>query len=396
MEQNKKLKIAVFTDSFYPGVGGTEQATLGLANALKNMNNQVIVCCPKFKGYDDSKFAFDVLRTNSIKLTDNDYMALPSVSGRFKKQIKNFKPDIIHCQSVSGMTRYALKYGKKYKIPVLITVHTKFKTAFSKNIKSKFIVNCMIKDIAKKLKRANGVFSVSCDMKKEISDYGYKNEVVVVKNGSTYNKIEIVDDYLQKIRQKYNLTKSDNILIFVGLIVKYKNIQFSLDALKIVKEKLPDFKFVIVGYGPDFDYFKKYVEKINLTENVIFTNKIYDKTELAGLYKISDLLLFPSIFDSDGLVIVEAAVNQTPTITLENTGASERLTNDVSGFVVKNDLQTYADKILYLLKNKDILKTVGTNAEKMLPKSWDETAKEYYDKYLKVIEKSDNKDNKKD
>ncbi|MGN1213179.1 MAG: glycosyltransferase [Christensenellales bacterium] len=391
MEQNKKLKIAVFTDSFYPGVGGTEQATLGLANALKNMNNDVVVCCPKFKGYDDSKFAFDVLRTNSIKLTDNDYMALPSVSGSFKKQIKNFKPDIIHCQSVSGMTRYALKYGKKYKIPVLITVHTKFKTAFSKNVKSKFIVNCMIKDIAKKLKRANGVFSVSCDMKNEISDYGYKNEVIVVKNGSTYNKIEIVEDDLQKIRQKYNLTKSDNILIFVGLIVKYKNIQFSLDALKIVKEKFPDFKFVIVGYGPDFDYFKKYVEKINLTENVIFTNKIYDKTELAGLYKISDLLLFPSVFDNDSLVVVEAAANQTPTITLENTGTSERLTNDVSGFVVKNDLQTYADKILFLLKNKDILKTVGINAEKMLPKSWDDTAKEYYDKYLTVIAKNDNK-----
>ena len=65
------MRIAIFTDSFLPGVGGTEKAVLGLATALAE-NNEVVVCAPYYSRKYKDDFRFQVLRANSIKITNND------------------------------------------------------------------------------------------------------------------------------------------------------------------------------------------------------------------------------------------------------------------------------------------------------------------------------------
>src|SRR5574344_1775453 len=208
------MRIAIFTDSFLPGVGGTEKAVLGLASALKNNGNEVLVACPKYKNYNDKDFNFPVARAKSIKLTDNDYLALPFISYNFKKQIESFKPELIHCQSISGMTSYALKYAKRYKIPVYITVHTKFKTAFERSIKLKFIVNLLIKDMMKKLNKCDKVFTVSKDMAEELKTYGYNKNSIVIKNGTTFTKQKNLDELKNLARDKYNLSDNEFKFLF--------------------------------------------------------------------------------------------------------------------------------------------------------------------------------------
>lgn len=98
-----------------PGVGGTEKAVLGLASAMKEMGKDVVVRCPNFDNHDDSVFNFPVLRCKSVKISPNDVCAFPALSRKFKKQLKDFAPDIIHCNTVSPMTAFALKYAKKCK-----------------------------------------------------------------------------------------------------------------------------------------------------------------------------------------------------------------------------------------------------------------------------------------
>ena len=166
------MRIAIFTDSFLPGVGGTEKAVLGLANALSE-NNKVVVCAPYYSRKYKDDFGFQVLRANSIKITNNDYFAFPFTSHKFKKALNEFNPEIIHCQSVSPMARFAIHYAKKHNIPVVMTVHTKFKTAFERSIKSKVIVNALIKNLVKKLNKVKQVYTVSNDMIDELKSYGY-------------------------------------------------------------------------------------------------------------------------------------------------------------------------------------------------------------------------------
>ena len=84
---------------------------------------------------------------------------------------------------------------------------------------------------------------------------------------------------------------------------------------------------------------------------------------------------------------MEAAVHKTPAITIENTGSSERITNNVSGFIVKNDVKAFADKIIYLLRHKELLKQAGEKAADMIPTTWEQTATAYVDEYNKLLQK---------
>ncbi|MGN1162977.1 MAG: glycosyltransferase [Christensenellales bacterium] len=380
------MKIAIFTDSFLPGVGGTEKAVLGLANALSE-NNKVVVCAPyNSRKYKDD-FGFQVLRANSIKITNNDYFAFPFTSHKFKKALNEFNPEIIHCQSVSPMARFAIHYAKKHNIPVVMTVHTKFKTAFERSIKSKVIVNALIKNLVKKLNKVKQVYTVSNDMIDELKSYGYHGEVKVIRNGATFNRINNLEDVKKLAIKKYNLSEEENIFLYVGHIVKFKNLEFTINALKILKDRGINFKMLFVGHGFDDDYFKNLCKKLGLHENVIFTGQITDKDLLSSLYGAGELFLFPSIFDNDPLTIVEAALHHVPAITIKNTGSSERITNNVSGFVVENNVQEFANKIMEVISDKPHLKQIGDEAEKTIPKDWDTTAEEYLTEYCKVLTK---------
>ena len=186
-------------------------------------------------------------------------------------------------------------------------------------------------------------------------------------------------------QEKYGLDNSDNVMLFVGHIVKFKNLEFICNALKIVHDKGYQFKMLFVGHGLDDDYFIKLTEKLGLKDKVIFTGQITDKNMLSSLYSVGNLFLFPSYFDNDPLTIVEAALHKVPALTLKGAGSSERIDNEVSGFIIENDVNAYAEKIMLLLDNKKIAKTAGEKAEQLIPKEWFKTANEYLGEYKKFV-----------
>ena len=143
------MRIAIFTDSFLPGTGGTEQAVKRLATALSK-TDEVMVCAPDYHtNFDDSSsFPFKVARAKSIKLTSNDFWARPFYSRKFKKTLEEFQPDVIHCNHWGMMSGYANHYAKKHNVPLVYTVHTKFKYCHDYSFKLGFISNLIINEVA--------------------------------------------------------------------------------------------------------------------------------------------------------------------------------------------------------------------------------------------------------
>ena len=376
----KKMKIAIFTDSFFPTLGGTERAVLGLANELLAQNHEVAVFCPNHPDAANFQFDFPVYRCPSVGLTANDRMALPRFSRKFQKQIMAFKPDIIHCQSVSGIANAGIRYGVKNNAPVVFTVHTKFRQALMGSIKIKFIVDLYVRIIAKRINKANVVCTVSHDMVEELKKYGVKKPVSVVRNGMMFNR-EILSEETKNIAiKKYNISSKDVVLLFVGRIVKVKNIDLIFDALKTLNN--PGCKMIFAGDGPDLAYFKALAEK-QMLSNVVFAGKV-SEDELKSLYYNADLFVFPSVFDNDPLVVTEAAIFETPAITLAGTGSAERITNGQDGFIASSpeDFKLLLSK---LCSQKELLKPVGMAAAQSIPKTWAQAAEEYLNVYKKLL-----------
>ena len=370
------MKIAIFTDSFLPGIGGTENVVLRLSKELSK-NHEVIVFAPDYhRPYEENlELPFKVVRAKSIGFTKNDYWAMPGATKLIKKTLDEFKPDVLHTHTLGMMAGYANKYGKKHNIPVICTVHTKFKYCYKHVFKLNILINILLAHVIKRAEKADRVCSVSYSMIPELKSYGLKNkEVTVIKNGND-----------SKAEHEIVKTKNDKfVILYVGMIIGYKNLGFSLSALAELKKRRSDFVFYMVGRGSHEKKFKKMSEKLGLKDNVIMTGAITDRNKLNEIYAMSDLFLFTSIFDNDGLVILEAADMGTPALVIENTGASERFIPEQTGFVAKYDAVSVADKIEELMGEREKLVEVGKRARSIfIP--WEKVAEDYLNIYKEEI-----------
>lgn len=383
------MKVEIFTDSYLPGIGGTEKAVVGICNGLIQNGHQVAVACPKYKTLPPD-LGYPVFRSKSLHLFGQNYAALSSFSSKFKKQIKDFNPDIIHCNTVNDMLTRSLKLSKKLHIPVVATVHTKYKECYLHDSKSKIITYFLLKSMVRKLNKVDIITTVSNDMKNELIKYGVKNKIIIIKNGCDYLKNENIDESIILAKEHFKFENNPFIFLFVGRLEKIKNINFSLDMLAELKKEYSNFKFIIVGDGADKKHFVDKVATLGLSDNVIFSGVVKDKKILNSIYAMSNLLLFPSTFDSDGLVVLEAASNKTPAIAIKGTGPSERITPDFNGFICENNLQSYLEKVKQIINNKDLLNLVSTNAYNTMLKTWDKVVPEYVAIYKKLLNKYKN------
>ncbi len=370
------MKIAIFTDSFLPSIGGTENAVHRFAQALSKEHEVMVLAPNGHKEFDDNAFPFKVARAKSIGVTNNDFWAHPALSKKMKKALDDFKPDIVHSQTVGMMAAFANKYAKKHGLPSICTIHTKFRYCYKDALKVKLFAEILLRYVMRRPKKADRVCTVSNSMIPELKSYGLKRDVTVIKNGN---------DGAPMMCEK-QVGQGAFKIIFVGRIIDYKNIKFSLDCLKELKKRRSDFVFYLVGRGPHVKKFSKYAEKIGLKDNVVFTGAITDKTKLRKMYAESDLFFFTSIFDNDGLVVMEAANEGTPSLVLKDTGAAERLTDGVTGFTAENNVKAVSEKLEYLMDSREILVEVGKNAGTIFT-SWQETVDLYLDIYRQEIDK---------
>ncbi len=370
------MKIALFTDSFLPGVGGTENAVLNFANTLAK-ENEVMLFAPKYsREFDDNAYDFKIIRAKSIKITDNDFWAMPRSTKTIKKALDEFKPDILHSHTMGMMAGYANGYAKKHNIPSILTAHTKYGYCYRDALKSNLLSKIVLKHIIRRANNASRVCSCSYSMIDELKSYGGKKEVTVIKNGvirdlNQYTKPELTGDFT---------------FLYVGLISTFKNIEFSLRALSLVKKTRKDFKFKIIGQGPDIKKLTKKAKKLGLENNVEFIGVVRDRNLLNDYYANADLFLFPSIFDNDPLVVIESANRGTPALVLENTGASERLTDRVTGFISKPDETSFAQKILSLMNDRELIRKVGQNSDS-INSSWEQATDKYINVYKEELAK---------
>ncbi len=382
MNKDKTLNIAVFTDSFLPGTGGTENAILNMCRGLAQLGHHVKIYCPTYHNPEENNFKeFEVFRVPSMKLSSNDMMAMPSrCKKRLIKDVEEFNPDIIHYCTASGMAKTALKIGKKLKKPVVATMHTKFKEAFYCSSKSKLITYAMIKTLAHRLNKTTcGVTTVSNDMAEQLKLYGYKKQPIVIRNGAPF---------LEKHQVTENVNKDDVFtFLFCGHISKLKNIHFSIKCLSKLKNNygFDKFRFVLIGGGDYKKQLQKLARKLGIQDKLEFKGLVRDKALLSKLYSEGNLFLLPSPFDNDPLVVIEAAKNEVPTLALHNYGCGERITDNVNGYLANYNEADYTKRIWEIIQNKELYAKVKKNASNLQGLSWKEIAKQYCQLYNSAI-----------
>lgn len=389
----KKLKIAMFMDSWYPDVNGV---ILVMDNLLKNMHKcaEVTLVVPKMeKDYDDSIYPFKVIRVDSIQLPLANYkLGLVDLEYfKLKKLFKNLDFDIIHIHSPFALGRLGVRVAKDKNIPVVATMHTRWEFEFEKYLKSKKAANLIIKQLIKTYNKCDSCIALNNSLIKVYNNYGYTGKYERINNGTELEIVKNKDKAAERINNLFKLDKNDIVFLFVGRITSIKNIFFILDSLKELKNRNFKFKMIYVGDGPDYESLSKKIKEYKLSNEVIMAGKIMDRELLKSIYYRANLFLFPSLFDASSLVQIEAASQETPTLFIEGAVTADTVENNINGFTAKYDVKLYADRIEEIMNNKKLYNRVKEKAKHDLAKSWKDISLETYNYYLRTIEEYNKK-----
>ncbi|MBQ6546709.1 MAG: glycosyltransferase [Bacilli bacterium] len=388
MEHKKRLKIGIFMDNFYPSIDGVVVVIDNLASMLAKFNDVTVVVPNTESHNEDYKRPYDVIRITSVKMPLTEYkVGLPraKMTKEYKKLIKK-DFDIVHIHSPFTMGKLGLKLARQMNIPCICTVHTRFDLEVAKMVKSKVITKGVMKSIIKTFNDCDNCIVVNDPVIDDIKSFGYKNKATIIYNGTDLEPLKEKEKYIKMINKLYDLKEKDRVLVFVGRITSVKNIFFLLKSLKLLKEDGVKYKMLFVGSGPDEKKLKSKIKSYKLQDCVQMTERISDRILLSAIYARADLLLFPSLMDTSSLVRIEAAVNETPGLFIDNSMVGVTIQDNINGFLSPLDETKYKDRIKEIINNKKLLKKVSKKARETLGKSWKTIADETYEEYLKTIE----------
>lgn len=385
----RKLKIGIFIDNYYPTIDGVVVVVDNYAKELSKIA-EVVVIAPSYGYKNDKKnnSLYRIIRIKSIKVPIINYQfAIPEIDIKCKNKLIKENFDIIHIHSPFNIGKLGLSIAKSCNIPVVATMHSQFKKDFLRWTKSEKISDILTSVIMNVYNNCDECWAVNQKIANLFQEYGYKGQPIVMNNATEFETIKdkIKTDTL--VNKKYNLKETDTVLLFVGRINILKNVLFIIDVLNNLKKKKIDFKMLFVGNGPDVSALKQKIEEYGLKNNVILCGEVKNRELLKSIYSRSKLFIFPSLYDASSLVQIEAASQKTPTIFLEGAITASTITNDVNGWIGPNNSEKFANKIIEILKNKQLYDNVVEKAYKDIYKTYKQMAKKIYKRYLYLIKK---------
>ena len=342
------MKIAM-VGQFPPHVGGVGVHIYTLSKELVNQGHEVYVITYPHKNIQD---------IDGIHVIGTKGLNIPGVRGlMFKKNaqkalenlLQKEDIDIIHGHYLFPAGAAAVEVGNKHEIKTYVTAHG---SDMFEVYKKQPLMRSTIKNV---LKRADCVLAVSNALRHEIIATGVTG--ISEKTKLSWNSVD-VDKFSS---EENNSFKNENnlldkpIVMFVGNLIKRKNVESLLEAKKIANS---DYYLVVVGDGPLFKKLNKKVEEENIRD-VIFTGS---RSDVENIIPSCDVLILPSFSESFGLVLIEALACGKPVIGSNVGGITEIINDDVGLLVDPNKISSIARAIDQVINDEEFRLNLSSNA----------------------------------
>lgn len=398
-ERTTKLKIGLFTDTYHPTVNGIVVVVDILREQLEKFGHEVIVFCPT-----DRKIAASLP-------ADPKVIRFPSVKGAFyedydlslffpPKELKCVKemgldvilfltPGQIGLMGVYAATKLHLPLVAQYStdlyeyvdhyplvLPGIVALAAAVPFAVKlegkelvewlravrpgrRNVMGKRIISGVLPLINQKCAAVVVLSRKSLNQLRRWQG-SEKSRFDLIPIGvdplPPFPKAEIL-----RFRSDLGIMPEDKVLLYVGRLGSEKNIELLISAVgELFQNSHGGIKLLLVG---DFEYrvtLEKIAEASPASESIIFAGKM-PRESLGLAYGAADIFVFPSLTDTQGLVLHEAALFGLPIVMVDDQ-LSEVVIDGKNGFIVKNDAIEFAAAIKQLLNDPMMLKQFGASS----------------------------------
>lgn len=384
------LRVALVSDAFLPIIDGVCRVVYEYANALGTRGHTCYVIAPLNDAGFRGRFPFEIIDFQGVTIPGNArYLTgVASLDKHYMTRISTVALDVIHAHSPGPAAFEAIRLANKLKVPLIGTFHTKFFDDFYSVTKSEGLATLGVKYVADFYDRCDEVWAVSNFAADALREYGYKGRIEIVQNGVDINPQPRLEEQTGQLARTAFALTNQPILLFVGQMHWKKNIRCIIEAAGLLYRSGWEFQLVFAGQGPDFEAIKALALE-QLPENYLcFTGHIAEDALLRSLYQAATLFVFPSQYDTAGLVVREAAIAGTPSVVLRNSAPAEVVQDGINGLICENSPRSLADTIAHALNNPTHIARMGEQAKRNIPVSWQDVMDEVIDRYQHIVDRA--------
>ena len=357
---NKPLRIAMFSDSYFPILNGVSVSIRELIEELRRRGHSVHLytsAYPKYKDDDPNIIRFPALMTPFAK-------GYPLTIGPFYFKLKQFRNthfDIVHTHTPFTVGFVGMRWAESHELPLVSTYHTLYEKYihYIPFLSKKYLWFKIAKHTNYYYNRCHHVIAPSEAAKNSLKRHGVKKPISIIPSGNPAPK------KISKIeaKQQLGIREDEKVLLYVGRIAKEKNLTTLLEMAKIVFELHDDARLIFVGDGPYRKESQILARKLGIGDKTKFIGAI-PRSEVDHYYSAADLFVFSSMTETQGLVIGEAMSFGVPAVAVHGGGASASIKDGENGFIVPNDVGIFVETVSNMLSNPALLGRLSENAKK--------------------------------
>lgn len=282
----------------------------------------------------------------------------------------------------------ALKSSKKFAKPFVQNFHsigivrmeTKKKFSDKNGEESSYATQRIVveKEI---IKNSSAIISLAESEKRELNEFYNcpEEKVFVIKGGVGVKNWPLIEK--EKARDTLRLNKNQFIILFVGRLEWRKGIGTMIGAVRLLRDKIPDLKVLIVGgkiFGPninaadlkEYKRLQKKAKEDGVADLITFVGNV-DHGRLPVYYRSADVFAVPSYYEPFGLVALEGMASKVPVVASRVGGLAMTIQDKKTGllFEPRNAL-SLQEKILEIYNSKDLASTLAENAFEEISKNY--------------------------
>lgn len=357
------MKIAIFTDTYYPEVNGVARTLKRFTDYLNEQDIEVKVFAPMSDSKEYISSHIHRFKSLSFFLYPECRLAFPNMH-KIRAELERFSPDIIHVATPFNIGWCGSYYAKKLNIPLVGSYHTDF-DYYLQYYDLQFLSNPLWSYMKWFHRPFQKLYVPSLVTKNQLEDKGF-SDIEIWTHGVD---CELFNPYYNKniVREKYQVSKKF-MLTYVGRLAPEKNVDLLVEmANSLPKEWSEQIQWVIVGDGPS----RSKMEDV-APSNMVFTGFLKGE-ELAEVYAASDLFIFPSSSETFGNVVLEALASGTPVVGVNAGGVRNIVQEGITGYLCEPGQSTeMMNTIQQLLENDGVRNRMSLEGRKYaLSQKWD-------------------------
>ncbi len=372
------LRVAIFSGNYNYVRDGANQALNRLAGYLLDRGASVRVYSPTVKepAFEPTGDLvhipwFSIPRRREYKV---GFMIPP----RVKRDLRAFQPNLFHVASPEILGHRAVSLARKWDLPVVASVHTRFET-YPRYYGLAFLEPGVLAVLRRFYRRCDAIFAPSESMAQLLREQRMNYDVGIWTRGIDRAQFDPARRDLAW-RRSLGIGDDEVAIGFVGRLVMEKGLDvFSETIDRLVRRGVPH-RVLVVGHGPARQWFEQ-----RLPQAVFAGFQCGD--DLGRAVASMDLLFNPSVTETFGNVTLEAMAAGLPVVAASATGSQSLVADGVTGRLVRpGAIDAFADALAFYCENPQARRGAGLAGELASRRyGWDAVNQELVDAYLRVI-----------